>query len=736
MLSGLVRTDVFIPDPSPPQTNQAETNELKKPKMDAPHSDKETSSFKKFFDKSCQENEKTEVNDKDKDRDKENTSSPQKQNLTKQGDIKEKKEDEIIPNYSYFPNFFFSSTQKYENFQMVTPKSDGVRVASNMIEELFQKPNFSLFNEAIPILKKDENKLDLNETSLFDNKNLILPLLKNENIYLEENQNRVVNVEKNILPQSNSINLSIVENEELNVIIKSTSNLEKLKDAVKDFFPDTKIEIENIEEYEINKDNESSKFIINKNEKILPLSKKESVLESKNDVQKNQIIENHINSKTEDIQSLSLIQNNKDPNKSESLYIKKALFEQEEVIVQPQLIKAETSPEKPNLFSILKDNFQNKNIDFTSEEILPKIDNNLQVITINPKKVKADVATYDIEEVVTIQILPQENKAQEKKLELPKLGENETLKNDEKNQSITTIEKDSKKEIKSDKEIPEVKEVTKKIFDNNLKDNKDTLTEKSKIELPKENNFKRNESSMQMSHSDNSFKKEEKFSEDKKNLDDKTFSLEKNISSQEKTPIVVSEKSKADFSAPIVSVATRKAIDLSEQLQARGGGTAKVQIQDDKLGQIELNIQMKKDNSVSMEIKTSNRELKNIIENGTDTLKKSLEVQNITLTDIKVSITEKSSQSNLNSGGHFSSQQQSNHNSDNNSNNQNANQGFTNSFTNQNNQKFFQNQENDLKINPYQNTSSSNKTDNFKKVEKNSLTNIQRGANGSIKVLA
>lgn len=225
--------------------------------------------------------------------------------------------------------------------------------------------------------------------------------------------------------------------------------------------------------------------------------------------------------------------------------------------------------------------------------------------------------------------------------------------------------------------------------------------------------------------------------------EEKGILFERAVASSMSSPIVLSETSHSDYSNTLVSAATRRALDLSAQLQARGGGTAKVQIEDEKLGKIELNIQMTKNNTVTMEIKASDNELKNILEKNSETLKKSLDSQNISLADFKVTNLEiKGVQNTLGtmSGQSFSQQQNSNNQQQEFSNQQNLNNqssfsgNFSNSFMNNGSNKYnVFNEENSW------NKSNSNfvnrKNLTLNNVEKNSITNIQRGANGSIKVL-
>lgn len=236
---------------------------------------------------------------------------------------------------------------------------------------------------------------------------------------------------------------------------------------------------------------------------------------------------------------------------------------------------------------------------------------------------------------------------------------------------------------------------------------------------------------------------ESKQSKENLKSEEKPIVFERSMTSQINTPIIVSEKNSSDFSNPLVSSATRRAIDLASQLQSRGGGTAKVQIQDDKLGNIELNIQMKKNNSVSMEIKASDNDLKNILEKNSDTLKKSLDSQNIALTDFKVTAVDSKAVHNTlgaMNNQNFSQQQGNNsHNSNQESAyQQNLNQNmfsgnFSNSFMNNggNNYNVFTDESNSVRLN---NNFLNKKNNVINNMEKNSITNIQRGANGSIKV--
>jgi hypothetical protein len=178
-----------------------------------------------------------------------------------------------------------------------------------------------------------------------------------------------------------------------------------------------------------------------------------------------------------------------------------------------------------------------------------------------------------------------------------------------------------------------------------------------------------------------------------------------------------------DFSQKsFVSSIVKKAVNISSQLAAKGGGVAKIQIQDDKIGSLELHIFMEKENKVSMEIKTSNSEFKNVIETNYENLKKSLDSQNIFLSDFKVTSLEKIMNSNFLSGG-----------SDNF--NQNFSQSlFLNYFNNSN--SFLNQNKNERIYSEYDQENIPERKFVIKNDFKKSKKNIQRGANGSIKVLA
>ncbi len=178
------------------------------------------------------------------------------------------------------------------------------------------------------------------------------------------------------------------------------------------------------------------------------------------------------------------------------------------------------------------------------------------------------------------------------------------------------------------------------------------------------------------------------------------------------------------------NAAIQKTIQLADHLKAARGGSAKLHIQDPELGKISLQVDMKNPSSVSVTIHTESADVKRKIEDKMEFLKQSLELQKITLSDFKVTSVDKAMASQFNQSGNQgqSSQNQSayyNPNAGSQFNSNQNNSGFNSNFNQESSN--FMNDESALK------SASNNK---YKNVQKNSITNIQRSANGSIKVLA
>ena len=172
-------------------------------------------------------------------------------------------------------------------------------------------------------------------------------------------------------------------------------------------------------------------------------------------------------------------------------------------------------------------------------------------------------------------------------------------------------------------------------------------------------------------------------------------------------------------------VAIQKVIDLADHLKSTQGGSAKLQIHDSQFGKINLHVEMKNNHSLVVHIQTEHESVKKGIEDKVNFLKQSLHTQKIELTDFKVNMLEKSTQTQNQSQSQFNSQNQQEQNSQN---------IFQNPyFQGQNGQNF--EDKNDLEKFETTNGMPNLKT-NYKNMQKNSITNIQRSANGSIKVLA
>lgn len=106
--------------------------------------------------------------------------------------------------------------------------------------------------------------------------------------------------------------------------------------------------------------------------------------------------------------------------------------------------------------------------------------------------------------------------------------------------------------------------------------------------------------------------------------------------------------------SPLAAAALDRARNLAAQMHTRGG-VAKIQIKDGKNGAINLEIRVEPGNKVFIDVKSRDGKLKEELVEGIEALKKGLESQKMALTEFKFS-TDTSMNSNSNSGG----QQQSN----------------------------------------------------------------------------
>ncbi|MCA2960531.1 MAG: flagellar hook-length control protein FliK [Silvanigrellales bacterium] len=76
--------------------------------------------------------------------------------------------------------------------------------------------------------------------------------------------------------------------------------------------------------------------------------------------------------------------------------------------------------------------------------------------------------------------------------------------------------------------------------------------------------------------------------------------------------------------------------DRALELQARGGGLAKVQIRDARLGQVELRVNMNGEGRIQVEIAAEDPEVRKELEKGIDELRANLERNNLAVGDVKV----------------------------------------------------------------------------------------------------
>lgn len=86
----------------------------------------------------------------------------------------------------------------------------------------------------------------------------------------------------------------------------------------------------------------------------------------------------------------------------------------------------------------------------------------------------------------------------------------------------------------------------------------------------------------------------------------------------------------------LTKAAFSRAQGLSDELQARGGGMARVQIRDSRLGVVALKVNMGAERTVHIEISASDETIKRELEKGVDELKASLDRQSLALGDVKI----------------------------------------------------------------------------------------------------
>jgi hypothetical protein len=180
--------------------------------------------------------------------------------------------------------------------------------------------------------------------------------------------------------------------------------------------------------------------------------------------------------------------------------------------------------------------------------------------------------------------------------------------------------------------------------------------------------------------------------------------------------------------------AALRAQSVAAELAVKGGGTAKVQIKDSQLGVVELRINMSDDNRLKVELVANSERIKQELEKQSDELKNGLEKHKLVLegvsfaTDAKLGESgfQNSSQSdNRNQQSQQQQQQQQSFNSFSQNQSSAGQQGFG-------QERFFQGPE--IPLNSSAAVNSSAKKNYSGKND--SQTNIQRNANGSLKVTA
>ena len=180
--------------------------------------------------------------------------------------------------------------------------------------------------------------------------------------------------------------------------------------------------------------------------------------------------------------------------------------------------------------------------------------------------------------------------------------------------------------------------------------------------------------------------------------------------------------------------AALRAQSIASELSAKGGGTAKVQIKDSQLGVIELRINMSDNNKVNVELIANNERIKNELEKQSEELKSGLEKHKVVLegvrfaTDTKLgdNSSQNSSQNDNSRANQQQQQQQQNFSSFSQNGGNNSQQSFGGG------ERFFEGPRTPL-------AGQSGTTDSARKNysgKNDAQTNVQRNANGSLKVTA
>lgn len=189
----------------------------------------------------------------------------------------------------------------------------------------------------------------------------------------------------------------------------------------------------------------------------------------------------------------------------------------------------------------------------------------------------------------------------------------------------------------------------------------------------------------------------------------------------------------AERSREMARAAALRTQSIAAELAAKGGGTAKVQIKDSQLGVVELRINMTDNNKVNVELIANSERIKNELEKQSEELKAGLEKHKVTLegvsfaTDAKLGDTGfQNSSQNENSRANQQQQQQQNFSSFSQNNGNSSQQNFGGG------ERFFNGQQIPATV-PASNSGNARKNYSGKN---DTQTNVQRNANGSLKVIA
>lgn len=179
--------------------------------------------------------------------------------------------------------------------------------------------------------------------------------------------------------------------------------------------------------------------------------------------------------------------------------------------------------------------------------------------------------------------------------------------------------------------------------------------------------------------------------------------------------------------------ATQRAQTIAAELAAKGGGTARIQIKDSQLGVVELRINMSDDNRMNVQLVANSDRIKQELEKHADALKDGLEKHQLIVDGVNFSTDMKLGESSFQSGSQNDNQSQQQSFSQNQQsfgsfqqNNSGQGQG------NFNQERFFEAQQ----INVLSNQLPQNQTRQTYAGKNETQTNIQRSANGSLKVTA